>query len=59
MLVNGVLPEFFCESYTIPIRKTDNTGDKELNVLAILEVSTCPVISKVCENCLIWRFDSF
>ena len=28
MLVNGVLPDNFCESYTVPIPKTENTGVK-------------------------------
>ena len=32
MLVNGILPDNFCESDTIPIPKIDNTAGKELDV---------------------------
>ena len=58
MLVNGVLPDNFYESYTVPIHKTDNTGVKELNVSDFRGISICPVLSKVFEICLIRRCDS-
>ena len=46
MLVNGVLPYNFCESYTVSIPKTENTGVKELNVSDFRGISICPVIKK-------------
>ena len=57
--VDGVIPDNFCESYTVPIPKTDNTGGNELDVSDFIGISIWPVISKVFENCLIRRFDSF
>ena len=59
MLVNGVLPDKFCEIYFVPIPKTDDTAGKELDVSDFRVISMCPVIPNVSENRLIRRFNSF
>ena len=51
--VNGVLPDNFCESYTVPIPKTDNAGGKELDVSDFRGISICHILLKVFEHCLI------
>ena len=55
MLVNGIVPDSFGTSYTVPIPKCDVFG-KAPSINDFRSISICSVISKLFENCILDRF---
>ena len=57
MPVNGIVPDSFGTSYTIPIPKCD-VLEKTLSVNVFRGIFICPIISKLLEHCILDRFST-
>ena len=59
IIVNGIVADSFCTSYTVLIPKCDNVFEKPLSINDFRDISICSIIFKYFEYCIIDRFSTF
>ena len=59
MFIFGCLPSAFDRSYTVPLPKGGHAIGKSLTVEDLRGISISPVLSKICEHCLLDLYAPF